>query len=132
MTLGSILGCVSIARNLDTKHPSEKVPIRILSIQIDQEQREELFSQLRKFSEKHHLEFRLSFYENEKVFFVEMYGKRLEILALSKPVATTNLDIGFYEQDLADPPSQETIDELFNDLKTFIGEIPHVTITEGK
>src|SRR5690349_15360618 len=93
MTLSSILGCVSIARNLDTKHPSEKVPIRILSIQIDQEQREELFSQLRKFSEKHHLEFRLSFYENEKVFFVEMYGKRLEILALSKLVATKNLDM---------------------------------------
>jgi len=32
------------------------------------------------------------------------------------------------------PPSipQETLDELFNDLKNFLDEIPSVTITEDK
>jgi len=126
------LGCSSITKIFSTKSPTEKSPIRTLSIQIEDEQREELFAQLRKFSKKHNLEFHLSFYENKRVFFIEMYGKRLEILALSKPVNTTDLDINFYEEDPNNPPPQATIDELFNDLKKFISEIPNVVITEEK
>jgi hypothetical protein len=129
--LSFVLGCVSIA-NSNEKYPAEKSPIRTLSIQINEDQREELFVQVQKISEKHNLKFNLSFYENERVFFIEMYGKGLEILALSKPVNTTDLDINFYEQDPTNPPSQEVVDELLDDLKTFISEIPNVTITEEK
>jgi hypothetical protein len=127
-----VFGCVSIAKNLGTKNSSEKFPIRTLSIQIDQDQRKELFAQLRKFSEKHNLEFHLSFYENKRVFFVEIYGESLEILALSKPVATTELDINFYEKNVTNPPAKETVEELFNDLKAFISEIPTVKFIEEK
>ena len=127
-----IFGCVNLADNFNTTDPSAKLPIRTLSIQLDGNQREELFAQLRKFSEKYALEFHLSFYEGKEVFFVEMYGKGLEILALSGPITITELDINFYEKDPTNPPSQETVDELYNDLKAFISEIPNVTITEGK
>jgi len=125
-------GCVSIAKNLGTKNSSEKFPVRTLSIQLDPNQREELFDQLRKFSEKHRLEFHLSFYENQKIFLVEMYGERLHILAQPIPRASEKIDIDLYEQDPTNPPPQETIDELFNDLKKSIGEIPNVTITGEK
>lgn len=134
-----VFGCVNIANKYvdianeyNKKYPSEKSPIRTLSIQINENQREELFSQLRKFSEKHYLEFHLSFYKNKEVFFVEMYGQGLQILALSRPVTTTDLYITFFEEDPTNPPSPETVDELFSDLKSFINEIPNVTISEEK
>ena len=129
-----VFGCANfLADNLDTKDPSEKLPIRTLSIQVEENQREELFSQLRKFSDKHQLRFDLDFYdgkEGNEIFSMVMYGDTLHISALSKPITTTELDINFYEEDPTNPASQETVDELFNDLKVFISEIPNVTISE--
>ena len=139
--IGSILGiliCVFGCANMiatssseyNKRYPSVKLPIRILSIQLDENQREELFVQLRKFSEKHELEFYLNFYRGGEIFSIEMRGKGIEIAALS--TNTTELDISFFEEDPTNPPSQETVDELYNDLKAFISEIPDVTITEEK
>lgn len=130
-----VVGCIgylNMSNNYNKSHPEKKSPIRTLSIKIDEDQREELFAQMRKFSEKHHLEFHLSFYNDKKIFFVEIYGEKLEIVALSKPVNTTELDINFFEKDPTNPPSKEAVDELFSDLKTFIIEIPNVTISEEK
>jgi hypothetical protein len=139
LLIGSMLGimccafgCMSIVNSYNRKYPSEKAPIRTVSIEIDQNQREALFDQLRKFSKKYGLEFHLSFYKNKQIFFVEIYGMGLEILALSKPDDTTHLDIVFYERDPAEPPPQKTIDELVSDLKEFISVIPNVTITGEK
>ena len=97
---------------------------------MDVNQREELFVQLRKFSEKHELEFYLNFYRGGEIFSIEMRGKGIEIAALS--TNTTELDISFFEEDPTNPPSQETVDEVYSDLKSFISEIPNVTITEEK
>ncbi|MCI0610225.1 MAG: hypothetical protein L0Z71_14340 [Anaerolineae bacterium] len=137
LLIGSILGilccgfgCVSIAKNLGTKNSSEKFPIRTLSIQIEQDQREELFVQLQSFSKKHNLEFHLSFYDNKRVFFVEMYGEKFHILAQPIPGAPEKIDIDLYEEDPTNPPAQEVVDKLFSNLKSFISEIPNVTITE--
>jgi hypothetical protein len=128
-----VFGCANIiasSSEYNKRYPTEKLPIRTLSIQIDENQREELFSQLRKFSEKHALEFHLSFYKGGEIFSVEMYGKGLEILALSKPIHKTELNIRFFEDDPTNPPPQETVNEVYNDLKSFISEIPNVIITE--
>jgi len=134
-----VFGCVSAgvryynySKDYNKKYPTEQLPIRTLSIQIDEDQREELFDQMRKFSEKHGLEFYLSFYDNKATFFIVMYGNGLEISALSMPITTTELDFRFFERNPTNPPSQETVDELYNDLKAFISEIPNVTITEEK
>lgn len=130
-----IFGCTNLASNFSTKDPTEKFPVRTLSIQIDENQHEELFAQLRKFSEKHLLEFHLSFYtfkEADDQFSIEMRGKMLHISAFFMLINATELDFAFYEEDPANPPSQETVNELYSDLKVFISEIPNVTITEGK
>ena len=40
--------------------------------------------------------------------------------------------ISFYDKYPGYPVDEETVDELVNDLKNFINEIPNVTITEKK
>jgi len=142
LLIGSILGiliCVFGCANMiassseyNKRDPSERLPIRTLSIRVDKDQREELFSQLRKFSEKHRLSFDLAFYRDKEIFSIAMGDETIGISGLSKPITTTELDIHFYEEDPTNPPSQETVDELFNDLKVFISEIPNVTISEEK
>ena len=140
LLIGSILGilicvfgCVNMiasSSEYNKRYPSVKLPIRILSIEFDENQREELFVQLRKVSEKHALEFYLNFYRGGEIFSIQMRGKGIEISALSKSINTTELDINFYEEDPTNPPSQETVDELYNDLKAFISEIQDVMIME--
>ena len=61
-----------------------------------------------------------------------MYGQKLHILAQPIPGAPEKIDITFYEEDPTNPPSQEMVDKLFSDLKSFISEIPNVTISEEK
>ena len=141
--IGSILGiliCVfgcakmiaTSSSEYNESYPSVRLPIRTLSIRVDKDQREELFSQLRKFSEKHRLSFDLAFYRDKEIFSIAMGDETIDISGLSKPITTTELDINFYEEDPTNPLSQKTVDELFNDLKIFISEIPNVTITEEK
>jgi hypothetical protein len=129
------VGCtayVTWSNNYNKSHPEVKSPIRILSIQIDENKREELFAELRKFSEKHHLEFHLSLYTRETAndtFLVDMRGETFHISVASKPINKTEMDFHFIVDDPTSPPSQETVDRLYDDLKTFIKEIPNVTIT---
>jgi len=127
-----IFGCISLRNKYQIKHPWEQFPIRILSIRVDENQRAELFSQLRKFSEKHDLEFYLSEYKPEKSFFVVMDGELLRISALSKIDPMAELNISFFEKDPTNPPTQETVDEVYNDLKSFISEVPSAVIVEEK
>jgi hypothetical protein len=127
-----VLGCMSIVKGLGVINTTERLPIRSISIELDENKREGLFTQLRKFSEKHHLKFDLSFYKNNKEFFAVMDGKGLEITVSPRPITITEIRINFYEADLANLPSKEMVDELFRDLKSFIGEIPDATIIEEK
>ena len=52
-----------------------------------------------------------------------MYGEKLEILAASKPIDITELNFYFYNKEMTNLPSQETINELYNDLKAFVIQI---------
>jgi hypothetical protein len=58
-----------------------------------------------------------------------MDGEDLVIRALSS-ATTPELKFRFFEQDPTNPPPQETVDELFSDLKEFLGEVPGITIIE--
>ena len=125
-------GCGYFIYSLGTKNSSEKFPIRTLLLQIDKDKREELFVQLRQFSEKNDLEFHLSFYKNGEVFFVEIYGDQLEILAQSIPGISGEIRVDIYEANPSKPPSQETVNKLYDGLKEFINQIPNLTIIEEK
>lgn len=96
-----IFCCVSIVKNLGIRNASEKSPIRTFVLQINEGQREELFAQLRNFSDKHGLEFYLSFYKNKEVFFIVMQSERLEITVSPKPITTTEVQVSFFEKTLA-------------------------------
>jgi hypothetical protein len=107
-------------------------PIRSLKINIDPGQREEFFTQMRKFADKHSLEFTLSLYGSDgEIFLVAMYGNGYKISASDIPETAREIEIGFYNETSSTTPiPQDTVDELFNDLKIFISEIPNVTIVD--
>lgn len=127
-----IFGCLNMKPNIEKglSNPGNP-PIRRLRIMIDVHQREELFAQLREFANKHAFEFHLTFYDRDKtIFLVELYREDLQILAADVPEAPKRINLRFLDQNPATPTSEETVDELFSDLKSFLDEIPNVTITE--
>ena len=127
-----IFGCIGIAR-LVQKGSEGNLPIRRLQIIIEVRHREELFEQLQKFADKH--SFRLLIRDVAVIpegIFIEMYRDDLQILAGSTASDPTTIDLGIYESDVARPITDETIDELFKDLKSFINEIPNITIVKEK
>ncbi len=121
-----VFGC--LADNL------EQLPIRSLTLTIDPQQREELFDQLHRFGDKHGFEFTLTDYgTNGKRFLVELLRKDINVLAVDIPDTSNMVVIGFYNHSFTNPVDEktiETIDELFTELQSLLGEIPNVTITE--
>ena len=112
----------------------EQLPIRRLTITIEPSQRKELFSQLQKFAEKHGFEYMTSDYgTGGERFIVELLNEQIKILVVDVPEAPSLVSVRFYDQTLANPVSQETleiIDGLLIELESFISEIPSVTVTE--
>ncbi len=118
-----ILGCIT------TSNPNSN-PVRSLKINIDSSQREEFFTQMREFADKHSLEFVLSFYDSdEKIFLLEISGEDFMILASPVRSSPGKFDIDFFNKTSI-PTPQQTVDELFKDLKNFLGEIQNITIEE--
>lgn len=56
----------------------------------------------------------------------------IRIIAGDVPPDPTRVPVRFYAKHPGYPVDEETVDELFSDLKSFISEIPNVTITEEK
>ena len=110
-----------------------QAPIRSLRITIDKSQRERLFDQFRKFADKHGFEYQISdFNTNGENFQFWMSRDDITIIANNVPPNPTRVPIRFYAKYPGYPVDEETVDELFSDLKSFISEIPNVTITEEK
>jgi hypothetical protein len=59
-----------------------------------------------------------------------LYGR--EIIVRDVPKSSTEAVVWFYDSNPSIPASPETVDELLDDLKTFINEIPNITIIEEK
>ena len=116
-----------------------KEKLKRLRITMDENQSEELFTelftQLREFADQNSLEFITSSYDSDmKIFLVEMDGHGFQITseAVLSPIREMNVDFYIHYDDNGVPTSisQKTIDELFNDLKSFFGKIPKVTVNE--
>ena len=128
--LMSTFGCALL--NKADYSPSLK-PVRILRIAIDKSQREELFGQFQKFAEEHSFRIEITdFNTNGEHFQVWMLGDGVQIIANDTPGETNEVLLGLYGIYPEDPVDEETIDELLNDLKSYIGEIPNVTISQEK
>ncbi len=127
-----IVGFICIITLTNTKSDGQ-APIRRMRIIIDVDRREELFTQLRKFAEKH--DFRILIRDVDVTpdgIFIEMNRTDLDIIASDVPNSPTIIRLRFYEGDSINDITEETIDMLFNDLVSLINEIPNVTITEEK
>jgi hypothetical protein len=112
----------------------EQLPIRSLTPTIDPKQREELFDQLHRFGDRHSFEFTFTDYgTNGKRFLVELLRKDINVLAVDIPDTSNMVSIRFYNHSFTNPVDEktiETVDELFTELQSLLGEIPNVTITE--
>ncbi len=99
---------------------------------------EELFSRMKTLHEKHSLEYQLSFYGSDPsdrtCFLVEIQGEGFHIISDCHLNTLEKINIDFYLDYYRTPtiPSQETLDELFVELKNLLSEIPNVTIIEEK
>lgn len=127
-----ILGCMGTINMFNKiEESSSQGPIRSLRITIDKSQREELFDQFRKFAEKHAFEFHISDYgTGGEDYLIEMSRTDIIINASIIHHDPKIVSIGFFAKYPGYPVNEETVDDLVNDLKNFISEIPNITITE--
>ena len=131
-----LFGGIGIGRITTVAQPdfSSKAvyPIRNVSITIDPSQRDELFTQIQKFSEKWNYAILIdpSSLNPEKF---DIYLWRFDMRAAGTyPTDPGTLSIGFFYTDPASPVPEEYFDEEIADLEVFISEIPGVTLTVEK
>jgi|SRR5688572_19449999 len=125
-----ILACAGAVAANSIVGDDEQLPRGSLKVTIDESQREALFDQFQKFSEKHGFE--ISIRDSglsDELFQVYMSRYDLKIIGRN-PFDPRIFRIGFYNKYPGLPASQDAVDNLVNDLKAFISEIPNVTITE--
>jgi hypothetical protein len=108
-----------------------------LTITTDKNWRdEELFSRMKVVADNHSLDYKLSFYgsdpSDKTCFRVEIQGEGFHIISDCPHNTLEKLNIDFYLDYYKSPTvtSQETLDGLFDELKSLLGEIPNVTIAE--
>ena len=103
-------------------------------ITMDESQREELFAQMRKLADEHSLEFNLSLSSDKSVFHVEIQGEGFHMTSDPVVGSPKEISITFFLDYHKAPTSTsvETVEELFDELKRLLGEIPIVTITDVK
>ena len=107
-----------------------QLPLKSVRLTIDPSQDQQFVEQSRKFAFKHG--FRLdtiSVDQPEESFRIRMIRKDVEVISRS-PSTPGGFEIGFYNYDCIHPTAASTIDDLVIDFKSFMSEIPNVTITE--
>lgn len=108
-----------------------QTPIRSLRITLEKSQREELFDQLRKFADKHAFQFYISDYGTDgEAYLIQMLRDDITVNASINRHDPNIVSIGLFAKYPGYPVDEETVDDLLNDLKSFISEIPNITITE--
>jgi len=136
LTLPFLFGCfIDIKKVMEVASDNQaQLPIRRLRITIDESQYDELARQLRQFADKHADEFEFLGPDLDTIgFTAEFLGDRIKIIVIDSAYSSSLIMIDFYDRTRAKPVSEETLqimDGLVNDLKSYINEIPDVTITE--
>lgn len=103
-------------------------PVRSLKIEMDFAEREEFFTQMQEFADRHLLESKISLYGSIN-FILVMYGDGYQIIAGGVEGSAGKIEIDF-EVSGTNLIRKYTAGELFNDLKSFLGKIPNAIIIE--
>ena len=107
------------------------LPVRKLRVIINENQREELFTQFQKFAEDNEFKIEITDYGNRGEHFqVWMARDNIQIISQDASDDLREFSVYFYGKYPGVPANEETVDELLDDLKSYINEIPNVTITE--
>lgn len=104
-------------------------PICTLNVDIEVDQRDILFKQLKLFSEKHAFAIRIApTTPDEKSFISQLWREDVKI-AIVNPFEEGKYKIYFYKNSTA-AVQQDVLKLLVSELKSFLAEIPNVVITE--
>jgi len=127
-----VLACIGLGVSLTNFSEGSQLPIKTLRIVIDPVQREELFDQLLKFSDKHAFKYNLTDYGGQgKHFLVYILGDNIKILTVETSDVLDTFSIRFYAPSPGgQAPDKQMVNELVHDLKNFIVSIPNIKITE--
>ena len=107
-------------------------PIRGVDITIDPSQRDELFTQLRKFADKWNYAVLIKPDSlNSEKFLIQLWRSDIKASGIY-PNDPGTLSIGFFYTDPAAPVPDKFFDEEIADLEIFISEIPGATLTVEK
>ena len=125
-----ILGCNAVSEIVLTTPDPNRFPVKSWNITMDLDQREEFFTQLQNFADKHSLNLESNFYDAEKKgFLIALYADGFHITSVSRMKSPSEISIDFYNE--ASPPtSQKIFDELAVDLKSHLRGIPSMVIKE--
>jgi hypothetical protein len=104
--------------------------LRSMAVAIDPSQAKQLVEQSRNFAFKHGFRFDIGpFGENNSDWRFRLIRKDVEVIARS-PSNSGAYEVGFYNYDCIHPTTNSAIDELVNDFKIFMIEVPTGMITE--
>ncbi len=108
----------------------DTTPLKTLAVTIDPSQDQQLVEQSRRFAYKHSFRFDVgNANQPASEFRILMIRRDVEILTKTSS-NPGGYEIKFYNYDCIHPTVASDIEELVNDFKSFISEIPSVTITE--
>jgi hypothetical protein len=103
-------------------------PRKTFGIVIDLAQREKLFEQLERFANAHDFDIHIGSTTPAGVTYnIYMTGKDVYLIA-NNPFDSRGYDFAIYDKDPTNLVSEEVIDSLIKDLKTYISEVPNVRI----
>ena len=131
--LSCVVGVVTVTwYKKTTECFKDRPPLRGFVLTIDRSEQKQLIEQSRKFADKHRFKFDIVYYTpNGEDFLIDITRKDAELI-VSNPSST---DLGkfyvyFYNYDCIHPTVASDIDDLVNDLKRSLSEIPNAIITE--
>lgn len=104
--------------------------LKSFTVTIDPSQDKQFIEQSRNYAFKHGFRFDVGpFVESNNDWRFRMIRKDVEVIART-PSAPGGYQIGFYNYDCIHPTLASDIEELVNDFKSFMSEIPAAMITE--
>ena len=106
-------------------------PKKTLIVIIDSSQREKFFEQLTRFADAYAFKIHIGpTTPAGNTFNVNMSRKDVVFIA-NNVFDPKKFNISAYDQNPANPVSEDLINNLFNNLKKFLGEVPNIRISDG-
>jgi hypothetical protein len=131
--LFSVLGCLAI-KGIEkaNDNSSGQLPRRKVDITIDTSQRQVLFDQLKKFAEKHDFIIQIDVQPSGPDDFLVYMTREDIIISGANIFAPGEYRLGVYDADRQQPVPDSVLDDLVNDLKSLVSEIPGTTFSVEK